>query len=137
MNDEEKGWQVAMMADIYHHADNVLIYLGDEDDDTAALFAFLNRTHDLDNESSIDDIAERCSIGIEDLLTSYHKFTLRPWFTRIWVCQEFSAAKNCRPGSAAHLPLPLPPCREICGFCSRGARRARSYGRQTKSAIST
>ncbi|KAL5316239.1 hypothetical protein ACEPPN_015284 [Leptodophora sp. 'Broadleaf-Isolate-01'] len=84
MNDEEKGWQVAMMADIYHHADNVLIYLGDEDDDTAALFAFLNRTHDLDNESSIDDIAERCSIGIEDLLTSYHKFTLRPWFTRIW-----------------------------------------------------
>ncbi|KAH9213123.1 heterokaryon incompatibility protein-domain-containing protein [Leptodontidium sp. 2 PMI_412] len=94
MNDEEKGWQVAMMADIYHHADNVLIYLGDEDDDTAALFAFLNRTHDLDNESSIDDIAERCSIGIEDLLTSYHKFTLRPWFTRIWVCQEFSAAKN-------------------------------------------
>ncbi|KAI1778623.1 heterokaryon incompatibility protein-domain-containing protein [Hypoxylon cercidicola] len=95
---EERNTQVAMMGDIYENASNVLIWLGEGDEKTDALFLHLNRLYELSDESWEDAraemnvqfmnecdtkwrMSEAISQVIEDLLS-------RPWFERMWTLQE-------------------------------------------------
>ncbi|KAK0750814.1 heterokaryon incompatibility protein-domain-containing protein [Schizothecium vesticola] len=91
LDNNEKSWQVAMMAEIYRHAETVRVFVGDEGD-TATLFRFLNR--DVIIGEGIDKAAERCEIPILNLLRAYVDFSLRPWFSRVWVYQEFLLASR-------------------------------------------
>ncbi|RYP24674.1 hypothetical protein DL765_000401 [Monosporascus sp. GIB2] len=93
-NDEEKGFQVAMMAKIYANARRVFIYLGAEDESTAPFFDFLNRDHHLrvSDGDELSDVAESCGIPALDIVKGYIDFAFRPWFSRIWVAQEYGLA---------------------------------------------
>ncbi|KAF1841821.1 heterokaryon incompatibility protein, partial [Cucurbitaria berberidis CBS 394.84] len=42
MNNEEKSWQVGLMADIYQHADKVIAWLGPADEDSDSVMDGLN-----------------------------------------------------------------------------------------------
>ncbi|XP_014551768.1 hypothetical protein COCVIDRAFT_112031, partial [Bipolaris victoriae FI3] len=90
-DDAEKSWQVAMMADIYRHAENVRVYVG-EKGDAEPLFSFLNRDVTGDELDDLDKAAARSGTPILDLMRAYVDFSLRPWFSRIWVFQEFAVA---------------------------------------------
>ncbi|KAM7214368.1 Heterokaryon incompatibility protein (HET) domain containing protein [Rhypophila decipiens] len=90
-DDHEKSWQVAIMADIYRHAETVRVFVGEEGD-AAPLFRFLNRDILHDQEEDVAKQAGRCGIPIIDLLRAYVDFSLRSWFSRIWVYQEFALA---------------------------------------------
>jgi hypothetical protein len=93
-NDEEKGFQVAMMAKIYANARSVFIYLGEENESTRPFFDFLNRDHhvDIGKEDKLSDVAESCGIPVLDVVKGYIDFALRPWFGRIGVGQEYGLA---------------------------------------------
>ncbi|KAK0651139.1 heterokaryon incompatibility protein-domain-containing protein, partial [Cercophora newfieldiana] len=86
-NNEEKSWQVEMMADIYRHAQTVRVFLGDEGS-TAPLFRFLERHVPNDSICDVEKDAARLGLQAIDLLSAYVDFSLRPWFSRVWVYQE-------------------------------------------------
>jgi hypothetical protein len=104
-NDDEKGYQVALMGQIYSNALRTLIWLGDDDDGTVgeavitmdALVAEMRAsTNDFDEDTMRD-----MSIGIHGAGSSairewpypartkaFVQLLQRPWFTRVWVIQE-------------------------------------------------
>jgi hypothetical protein len=96
----ERNWQVAMMGDIYASANHVIIWLGEADKDSDAAFDAipllatgkrLYRYEDHKNEADFEQqcaMIERCSAFFSGLLNQ------RPWFSRVWILQELSLAKN-------------------------------------------
>ena len=73
-----------MMDLIYGKATSTLVWLGDESEDSElviAKFASIKRKEDFENVSE----AENEAIG---------RILMRPWFSGVWVVQEFSLAKS-------------------------------------------
>ncbi|KAI1128267.1 heterokaryon incompatibility protein-domain-containing protein [Nemania abortiva] len=111
----EKNIQVQMMAEIYTHAERVLVWLGkaaDRSETLEHLIPALLKAKDLaaangypDEEAprtlSSDELAELGIIKIDDFdpstdgLRALHAIYLREWWTRVWVIQEFLLAKEC------------------------------------------
>ena len=86
---DEKGKQVARMAEIYSRASCVLIWLGDEYEDSQTAIDFVGDVLDLE---LLDDLATReQSLAQWDALA---KLMRREWFTRRWVVQELAMAKE-------------------------------------------
>ncbi len=86
-----------MMAKIYRLAEVVFTYLGEEDENTGPFFYFLNRDRehvDVGRKDSLRDIAEWRGIPVLDVVKGYVDSASRPWFTRIWVAQEYGLAEN-------------------------------------------
>ncbi|KAI4179076.1 MAG: hypothetical protein L6R41_008048 [Letrouitia leprolyta] len=79
----EKTHQVGMMRDIYRDAFRVLTWLGESDKDTCKAMAFLKHR-------------KRFQLLTEDELDPFRpglaKLFERPWWSRIWVVQEFLVA---------------------------------------------
>lgn len=93
---EEKQQQVQLMSKIYPEAESVLCWLGPENDDSdfvidrllelaAEKSSCLDSSSDEENSDSDsdDDEKERFSHGLYKLLS-------RPWWSRLWTCQEFA-----------------------------------------------
>jgi hypothetical protein len=83
-DNDEKSKQVAMMDIIYEKALQTVVWLGTVSSDSNLAMTTLARMKskkELQNLSKLEDEA----IG--------HLFS-RPWFSRVWVVQEFSLAKN-------------------------------------------
>jgi hypothetical protein len=84
----EKEYQVGMMGQIYHEAKQVLIWLGEEDEETKLAF----------------DCIQWCFLAIEgtfplpksdsELFAALRNLLQRPWFQRCWVYQESTLAKT-------------------------------------------
>ena len=106
---QEKSEQVSLMAKIYSGAENVLVWLGDEDDITANAISCLEslvRLRDVSfDELTLDEID--ASIGFRPWLSDKNDRTYiphdhwrslkrllceRPWFRRVWVYQEIAMA---------------------------------------------
>ncbi|KAI1453301.1 HET-domain-containing protein [Annulohypoxylon moriforme] len=88
---DERREQVSMMRDIYASAEQVIIWLGEEDYESDAVFdaipAVAAQSHNEQNERILD-AARLCSrffIGLQDR---------RPWFSRVWIIQELAMAKK-------------------------------------------
>jgi hypothetical protein len=80
----EKNKQVAIMGDIFEQARNVIIWLGPRSvDSDIAMTAIAN----LSSVDAFENITEPAWDALENLFS-------RPWFSRIWVLQEFKRAKN-------------------------------------------
>ncbi|KAF2815344.1 HET-domain-containing protein [Mytilinidion resinicola] len=92
---EERSQQVAMMRDIYASAERVVIWLGDEDDDSNAVFDALGdivapSSHQYDEEQAghRQMLMRQCSGAFYSLADR------RPWFSRVWILQELAMAKQ-------------------------------------------
>ncbi|KAL0260868.1 hypothetical protein SLS55_004560 [Diplodia seriata] len=80
-NDLERGHQVKNMTQIYREADQVIVYLGEADDDQSR-----EALQDLRSYKWIKPGRPR--------LHSLRRLLQRPWFTRIWVLQEVYMARS-------------------------------------------
>lgn len=100
-DNDEKAWQVASMKSIYEQAVLVLAWLGPSVDSDKKAFDMLesleNRIHDTG-----PDLSEERFKEFEDSLAkddgsggrAIQKIIERPWFQRIWIQQEFLAARE-------------------------------------------
>ncbi|KAH7076619.1 heterokaryon incompatibility protein-domain-containing protein [Paraphoma chrysanthemicola] len=98
-NSVERNQQVQMMSRIYTRADNVCIWLGEQDDQSEVAFKFIREeiTHlkDFDAISSDKDYSSKWQ--------ALMMLMQREWFSRRWVVQELSLANKaelwCGPDS--------------------------------------
>ncbi|KAI1763797.1 heterokaryon incompatibility protein-domain-containing protein [Hypoxylon sp. FL1150] len=88
---EERNAQVAMMGNIYENASDVLIWLGEGDENTDALFMHLNSLYELRDDSWEDTRAEmnaRFMSESQNVPQTIEDVLSRPWFERMWTLQE-------------------------------------------------
>jgi hypothetical protein len=98
-NSVERNQQVQMMSRIYTRAENVCIWLGEQDDQSEVAFKFIKEeiTHlkDFDSISSDKDYSNKWQ--------ALMVLMQREWFSRRWVVQELSLANKadiwCGPDS--------------------------------------
>ncbi|KAK6864066.1 heterokaryon incompatibility protein-domain-containing protein, partial [Apiospora arundinis] len=88
----EKGRQVSLMGKIYSHAKAVTVWLGPEEDDSAAAFALI-RDLGRHERNITGTFSGPIKWGERDLQAVYLLFA-RPWFERLRVRQEIYSAKN-------------------------------------------
>lgn len=115
-DDTEKSFQVSLMGQIYRNAEEVVVFLGEEKEDSAMVMQYLNlpdvdhdESQSLSQEAGNEEVkmgqtvAERRSIqwriqhcGFDEprFLRAADAFFKRPWFSRVWVVQEWYLAKR-------------------------------------------
>lgn len=115
-DDVEKSYQVSLMGEIYRNAEEVVIFLGEERDDSAMVMQYLNLddveqtesqspTQDTANEdtqkiekavdrSIVQERIQRCAFDSGHFLRAADAFFKRPWWSRMWVVQEYQLAKR-------------------------------------------
>ncbi|KAM6478115.1 heterokaryon incompatibility protein-domain-containing protein [Trichoderma sp. SZMC 28011] len=84
---EEQNQQVNLMADIYHQAKKVTIWLGKADEYTDRACIFIEKFARLwasgtDHQAVVGELKQRAQ------LSALASFFNRTWFTRVWVVQE-------------------------------------------------
>lgn len=108
-DEAEKAAQIDRMATIYQNAWGTIIWLGEEDKTTASAFSMLHtllEVHLLCTQGFEMGYAGRSKLTFEELRENglpskddqrwKHLSSLlhRPWFTRTWILQEVTLAKN-------------------------------------------
>lgn len=109
----EKNTQVAMMGRIYEHASRVLVYLGEEADNSGAVMDLIEsmpepkRSRTIDRiiaesstremtaetkEQQVSDVGNESTVGPS--LQSLLALPGSRWLSRLWVLQEITNAKN-------------------------------------------
>jgi hypothetical protein len=73
------------MADIYKAAENVVIYVGEEGDDSR-LAMHLIVSHQKIHHFRMREATIRQRVALQ-------RFFRRPWFSRVWVLQEIAWSK--------------------------------------------
>jgi hypothetical protein len=100
-NIPERNQQVQIMRDIYHEAEKVLIWLGEEENDSDLAMDFIGDVVDV--ILALPSGALLTFINITDYGLPPHpdkhwfalgKLLTRPWFQRVWVVQECIMAKD-------------------------------------------
>ncbi|KAH8909331.1 HET-domain-containing protein, partial [Coniochaeta sp. PMI_546] len=74
----ERAAQVQLMRDIYHSAENVVIYLGEN---CPGLDRAVQLFHQLQAEAEFPP-------AYDEVWYRFHDLFNRPWFSRIWIIQE-------------------------------------------------
>lgn len=87
----EKNVQIQKMAMIYNRADTVTVWLGPEDGNSSRAIAFIAK---LLNLGDFDSLTQ--DPGSPADWAALHKFMQRPWFTRRWIVQEISLARQAK-----------------------------------------
>jgi hypothetical protein len=87
----EKSQQVPMMGKIYHSAQSVVVWLGEEADDSDLALSFIPQVTDL---LKFDRIIQ--DQGSTHKWYALSKLMNRPWFSRRWVVQELAFAKEAK-----------------------------------------
>ena len=110
----EKEQQLGLMADIYRCSSELLIWLGDEEDESRKAYKIIDRllrmnpTGSHGNNDSKDDLPQHTmvSIGLDQLKShglpgpkdiawqELRSLLSRSWFSRIWIIQEAAVATN-------------------------------------------
>jgi hypothetical protein len=85
---EERNHQVQMMSRIYNGAEQVCVWLGEDNDDSTMAFSFIHEIMQLENFDSISEKSENAKKWQSLLLLMQ-----RPWFSRRWVVQEIALAR--------------------------------------------
>ncbi len=87
-NTTEKNLQVPRMANVFHEAVNVCVWLGEKTEDSDRAMGFIRRNLDFDRSHTPDD--EQGSVVDFQAFCSLMR---RPWFGRRWIVQEIALAK--------------------------------------------
>jgi hypothetical protein len=85
----EKNVQLPLMPQIFESASRVVVWLGEEYENSGAAISFLQ---DSLNATSFDEFLQEPSR--KDAFTGGVHLMKRPWFTRRWVIQEISSARR-------------------------------------------
>ncbi|KAL4778616.1 HET-domain-containing protein [Aspergillus varians] len=105
-NDEkEQAQQVALMTKLYQRAAHVFVHLGNSDSDVEPALAAIRKsasamfTHH--GASALQmSLQDWWSLGYQSVeeakiqIRAFYKFLQRPWFTRVWVIQEYAVARS-------------------------------------------
>ncbi|PVI04008.1 HET-domain-containing protein, partial [Periconia macrospinosa] len=87
----EKSIQVPLMGKIYAQAKKTNIWLGNSDEETPRIWAFLRRLAALEKDQ-INEALLKSELqhiwGEEDGVSPTERFLCRPWFSRRWILQE-------------------------------------------------
>jgi Heterokaryon incompatibility protein (HET) len=87
----ERNHQVPLMRKIYTEADNVLIWLGEGDEHSDALFSAISNDEipsPPTRDNDYDRFPEEMAIEIQRLDAMLHKIATREWWIRVWIVQE-------------------------------------------------
>lgn len=87
-DEDERGLQVQLMGDIYRKADEVISWLGIHADDSDVLFQWIEDNRH--NGTTIDPKASPPPSSRAALI----ELAKRPYFSRMWVLQEFALARK-------------------------------------------
>jgi hypothetical protein len=112
----ERNSQVAMMNRIYRSAQTVIVWLGISDVHTEHAIDVMSRLSSIPQENrdvslplDLDDPEMYQALGITDIepqqWLDYAAFLKRTWFSRIWVIQETSVARNIVVFCGSHVLL--------------------------------
>ncbi|EHK18397.1 uncharacterized protein TRIVIDRAFT_3172, partial [Trichoderma virens Gv29-8] len=82
---EERGEQIQYMAEIYSKANRVIVWLGEEADNSDQAFKNIRAAADEEHKQTFNKETDRQAILA---------ILERPWFRRIWVLQEVAAAQH-------------------------------------------
>lgn len=94
VNAAEKSAQVVLMGQIFSNATTVLVWLGEEDFETARAFAFVRQMGAFEAFESVpDNSRHRNPEALSDRIW-FLKLLQRPWFSRRWVIQEVALAQK-------------------------------------------
>jgi hypothetical protein len=106
-NNKEKSSQVRMMDQIYANAHQVVIDLGPVEEDLSSVLPHLDRYHSISSARwasimssqnttiALNLLYEEAVPGIDaDFWVLFPRFMQRPWFTRVWIIQEYALAKT-------------------------------------------
>ncbi|KAK8131225.1 HET-domain-containing protein [Apiospora sp. TS-2023a] len=85
---EERNHQVQMMSRIYNCAQQVCVWLGQDNDDSTVAISFIREIMLLENFDAISEKKENAHKWRSLLLLMQ-----RPWFSRKWVVQEIALAR--------------------------------------------
>ena len=88
-DDDEKSMQVKRMADIYSKAEEVNIWLGEDDDDSTSAIEFAHEILDLELLEGLVSQEKTASLWL-----AFSKLMKRDWFSRRWVVQELAMAQE-------------------------------------------
>ncbi|CAO2649165.1 Nn.00g101140.m01.CDS01 [Neocucurbitaria sp. VM-36] len=101
---EERTSQVSMMAEIYRSAETVIVWLGDEDEDTWRSFTLVRVLSKLCNDClrqiTPDKLNSEATLGILgpycqiSFWRSVARLFQRKYFTRVWIIQEIILARK-------------------------------------------
>jgi hypothetical protein len=99
-NIPERNAQVLQMRSIYQNAKRVLIWVGEEDDDSHLTFAYIEylaklyeRCRDVKQVITHGTVQQRSSpFPVRSSINAFARFLARPWFSRKWVIQEAAMA---------------------------------------------
>ncbi|KAF2096238.1 HET-domain-containing protein [Rhizodiscina lignyota] len=107
VNTRERSIEVRKMGEIYRLAKTVVVFLGAPPPPPASnpvsdLFKFLNRVDDgnaLEEGSdgktiNIETLFQSCGVDKYDVCKGFVELCLRPWWSRIWIMQEFYLASD-------------------------------------------
>jgi Heterokaryon incompatibility protein (HET) len=90
-NGLEKASHVRRMKEIFEGAHNVIVWLGEQSDDSDCAVDFIQLLHDMSGPNHNDK--DRRAILQKDQCQpqwiAFRNFFLRKWWTRIWTIQEF------------------------------------------------
>ncbi|KEY72262.1 hypothetical protein S7711_00261 [Stachybotrys chartarum IBT 7711] len=106
----EKAQQIPLMGDIYRQAKKVRIWLGDADEETPRVLAFLRVIASITEDphgllQRVYDTAR--NIFNLETLTPVERFLRRPWFWRRWILQEAALARQAVAHCGSHrIPWP-------------------------------
>lgn len=97
-NDHERGWQVAMMRDIFDGSWTVISWLGEEASDSGAALELLRTLADYEARGLSTQLKEKLMsdpghLGAGKWL-ALQKLLLRPYWSRLWVVQEIALAPD-------------------------------------------
>ncbi|KOC14041.1 hypothetical protein AFLA70_24g004692 [Aspergillus flavus AF70] len=87
-DEQEKGYQIQLMPTIYSRASHVIVWLGEAADNSDRALEDIRLA--ADDEFSIYKLGKPPGKDYTAILTLLQ----RPWFRRIWVLQEISAARS-------------------------------------------
>jgi hypothetical protein len=97
---DEKNKQVALMGDIYSHASEVIMWLGEGDGNTEKAFEFVKKNANTGNisfnpmsESDIVAVLGRQSPDVKQYWDAFDTLSSLVYFTRMWIVQEVLLAK--------------------------------------------
>lgn len=87
----ERGHQVSIMKQIFSHAKEVIVWLGEEDDRSKKLCEYAKKMRRGEDNSPKNVL--RSILSARQLQDAMQKLLQRPWFSRVWVIPEVALAK--------------------------------------------
>ncbi|KNG83267.1 hypothetical protein ANOM_008543 [Aspergillus nomiae NRRL 13137] len=93
-DDQEKSHQIQLMRTIYGEAGRVIVWLGEEADQSSDALEAIRKAAENDSSDPLPKSYSRDRPDREKHFSSSLALVQRPWFQRIWVLQEVALARD-------------------------------------------